>query len=136
MAVAAVALAILAGVLAFLPLAHADARRRWLGGAPAPVDVAAGLAALPRRYLRDLHEVVARRPAIARAHVAGAGGFLAAAALVVLVAALPATFLLPTGTLPALAAVVAATARNPPAPAACARATAGRRATTSCRSRR
>jgi Fe-S oxidoreductase len=106
-AVAAAALALLAGVLAFLPLAYADARRRWLAGAPARVDVAGGIEALPRRYLGDLHGVVARRPAVARAHAAGAGGFLASAVLVVVVAAVPAAFLLPAQVLLAIAAVVA-----------------------------
>lgn len=108
MAVAAVALALLAGVLAFLPLAYADARRRWLAGALASVDSAGGLIALPRRYLHDVHEVVARNRSVARAHAAGAGGFLAVAALIVVAAVVPAAFLLPTRALLALAAVAAA----------------------------
>jgi Fe-S oxidoreductase len=41
-----------------------------------------GLLAIPKRYFVDLHDVVAREPAVARAHVAVAGGALACLALV------------------------------------------------------
>jgi Fe-S oxidoreductase len=47
--------------------------RLWAAGRPAPVRWWA-LAAIPKRYLVDLHRVVARDPFIARAHVATAGG--------------------------------------------------------------
>lgn len=55
--------------------------RRWLAGRPAAVDAVAGLLALPRRYLVDVHEVVGRRPFNARFHALAAGGFLAALAV-------------------------------------------------------
>lgn len=51
---------------------------RWrCGHGPACVSLR-GLFAIPRRYLVDVHEVVARRPAHARMHMLAAGGFLAA----------------------------------------------------------
>ena len=58
--------------------------RRWLAGAGAEVDLFAGLKALPRRYLVDVHDVVGRRPFNARFHTLTAGGFLASLALLVL----------------------------------------------------
>ena len=58
--------------------------RRWLAGQPAAVDLIGGLVALPRRYLVDVHHVVARRPFNARFHMLVAGGFLASLPLVVL----------------------------------------------------
>lgn len=58
--------------------------RRWLQGAPARVDIVGGLKAMPRRYLVDVHEVVARRPRNARFHALAAGGFLASLALLLL----------------------------------------------------
>ena len=60
--------------------------RRWLAGAgaDADVDLVAGLKALPRRYLVDVHEVVGREPFNARFHALTAGGFLASLALLVL----------------------------------------------------
>ncbi len=68
---------------AVLAVSHA---RRWRAGAPAKVDVAGGLMALPRRYLVDVHEVVARKPFNARFHAATAGGFLASLLLIGLAA--------------------------------------------------
>src|SRR5690348_6011788 len=53
-------------------------------GRAASVDWRAGLLALPRRYLVDVHDIVARRPAASRMHAPLAGGLLAAAALLVL----------------------------------------------------
>jgi Fe-S oxidoreductase len=47
--------------------------RRW--GAPLSLPLA-GLLRLPRRYLVDLHAVVAREPGRARMHVLAAGGFV------------------------------------------------------------
>ncbi|WP_458526763.1 (Fe-S)-binding protein [Onishia taeanensis] len=44
-----------------------------------------GLSRVPRRYMVDLHHVVARDRYIARTHVATAGGFVAAAVLALLV---------------------------------------------------
>jgi Fe-S oxidoreductase len=51
--------------------------RLWSNGRPARLDPAR-LLAIPKRYLVDLHHVVAREPFIARAHVAVAGGALLA----------------------------------------------------------
>ncbi len=50
--------------------------RLWSVGQSAPVDWL-GLFAIPRRYLVDVHHVVARDPYIARTHVATAGGAVA-----------------------------------------------------------
>lgn len=55
--------------------------RRWLQGAPAGVALLPGLLAMPRRYLVDVHHVVARRPRNARFHALAAGGLLASLAL-------------------------------------------------------
>ncbi|MCR6503010.1 (Fe-S)-binding protein [Shinella sp. CPCC 101442] len=49
---------------------------RWRVGASARVPVLAGLASMPRRYLHDVHEVVARKPENARMHATLAGGLL------------------------------------------------------------
>jgi Fe-S oxidoreductase len=69
--------------LAVTALAVGTARRAalWRGGRPAKVAWR-GLFAIPKRYFVDLHDVVAREPAVARAHVAVAGGALACLALV------------------------------------------------------
>jgi Fe-S oxidoreductase len=53
----------------------------WRKGRAAPVAWS-GLLAIPKRYFVDLHHVVAREPYIARAHVATAGGAVAAIVLV------------------------------------------------------
>jgi len=53
----------------------------WRRGAPAQVDWVAGLAAVPRRYLVDVHHVVAKKPEAARMHMVIAGGLLAATLL-------------------------------------------------------
>ncbi|WP_028536531.1 DUF3483 domain-containing protein [Paludibacterium yongneupense] len=64
--------------LGALLLAAGLARRLalWRQGQPAPVAWS-GLLAMPRRYFVDIHHVVAREPAIARAHVMTAGGAVA-----------------------------------------------------------
>jgi dimethylglycine catabolism B len=62
--------------------------RRWRAGAPAKVDILGGVLALPRRYLVDVHHVVARKPFNSLLHALTAGGFLASLPLIVL-AALP-----------------------------------------------
>jgi Fe-S oxidoreductase len=69
--------------LAVTALAVGTARRAalWRRGRAAPVAWR-GLLAIPKRYFVDLHDVVAREPAVARAHVAVAGGALACLALV------------------------------------------------------
>ena len=79
--------------------------RRWRQGTPAPVPVWAGLGAMPRRYLQDVHAIVARRPANARFHMLTAGGSVAALALLVLLAATAVTVPLA----PLLCAAAAAT---------------------------
>ena len=69
--------------LAVAALAIGTARRAalWRTGLAAPVAWR-GLLAIPKRYFVDLHHVVAREPAVARAHVAVAGGAIACLALV------------------------------------------------------
>jgi Fe-S oxidoreductase len=62
--------------------------RRWRAGAPAEVDLRAGLIALPGRYLIDVHHIVARKSFNSVFHALTAGGFLASLPLVIL-AALP-----------------------------------------------
>lgn len=47
-------------------------------GRPAGASLIAGLALVPKRYLHDVHEIVAREPRNARMHASLAGGFLAA----------------------------------------------------------
>ncbi|GEN26460.1 dimethylglycine catabolism protein DgcB [Halovibrio variabilis] len=71
-----------------LALAAIGAVRRmrlWRQGRPSPVNLLKGLAAMPRRYLVDLHHVVGRDKMISNTHVATAGGFVAAAVLMILV---------------------------------------------------
>ena len=53
----------------------------WRNGRGAPVDWA-GLLAIPKRYLVDIHHVVARDSYIANTHMAVAGGAIAALLLV------------------------------------------------------
>jgi hypothetical protein len=48
----------------------------WQQGRSASVSWL-GLLAMPKRYFVDIHHVVAREPAVARAHVAAAGGGVA-----------------------------------------------------------
>ncbi|KTQ97714.1 (Fe-S)-binding protein [Aureimonas ureilytica] len=74
-------------VLAMIALAAVRMAPRiaiWRTGAPAPVDWAKGLAAVPRRYLVDVHHVVARDPYAARMHAAVAGGLIGASVLALL----------------------------------------------------
>ncbi|MBO0905827.1 DUF3483 domain-containing protein [Jiella sonneratiae] len=56
----------------------------WRGGGPAAVDWRAGLTALPRRYLVDVHHVVDRDRSASRMHVPTAGGLVLACGLLVL----------------------------------------------------
>jgi Fe-S oxidoreductase len=51
---------------------------RWRIGRPAPLD---GLLAVPRRYLVNVHAVVARKPAAARMHALTAGGVVGGSAV-------------------------------------------------------
>jgi len=71
--------------LAVAAMAMGTARRAALWRAGRPATVAwRDLLAIPKRYFVDLHDVVAREPTVARAHVAVAGGALACLALVAL----------------------------------------------------
>ncbi|QRV23656.1 (Fe-S)-binding protein [Marinomonas foliarum] len=76
----------LIGVL--LVLAGIGAIRRmnlWRAGQAEKVDFLAGLFAMPKRYLHDLHHVVERDKYMSRTHVATGGGFVLAMVLVVFV---------------------------------------------------
>lgn len=77
--------------------------RRWKRGREAETDLLSGLLALPRRYLHDVHDVVARYPRNARMHAAIAGGFLGSLCGFVLSLAWP-------GSLPLIGAIAAMTA--------------------------
>lgn len=57
----------------------------WRAGQPEPVNIVAGLMAIPRRYLVDLHHVVERDKYMSNTHVATGGGFVLSLALIVLV---------------------------------------------------
>jgi Fe-S oxidoreductase len=57
----------------------------WRAGQPEKVDIIAGLMAMPKRYLKDLHHVVERDKYISKTHVATAGGFVLSMVLVLLV---------------------------------------------------
>ncbi|WP_296247722.1 dimethylglycine demethylation protein DgcB [Pseudomonas sp. UBA4194] len=75
-------------LFAALGLAVLGAVRRinmWRRGRPAQVDLLGGLLAMPKRYMVDLHHVVARDRYIANTHVATAGGAVLAAVLAILV---------------------------------------------------
>ncbi len=61
----------------------------WRRGAAARVDWVAGLAAVPRRYLVDVHHVVAKKPEAARMHMVIAGSLLAATVLLLLAGIVP-----------------------------------------------
>jgi Fe-S oxidoreductase len=60
--------------------------RRWAVGVPAPVDWISGLRRLPRAYLHDVHDVVAREKRAGPMHALTAGGLLASAGLLALMA--------------------------------------------------
>ncbi len=75
-------------LFAALGLAALGALRRaamWRRGRASKVDLIGGLLAMPKRYMVDLHHVVARDKYIANTHVATAGGFVLAAVLAILV---------------------------------------------------
>ncbi|MCI4644774.1 MAG: DUF3483 domain-containing protein [Hyphomonadaceae bacterium] len=75
------------GILAILSgglLVAALRVRLWAKGRPANIDWWTGIAALPRRYLVDVHDVVARTPLNARFHMFAAGGFLLSLPLLLL----------------------------------------------------
>lgn len=56
----------------------------WRRGASARIGWVAGLTAVPKRYLTDVHDIVDRRPGAARMHKMIAGGLLAASLLLLL----------------------------------------------------
>jgi Fe-S oxidoreductase len=56
----------------------------WRRGAPAKVAILRGLLSVPKRYLVDVHAVVARERTKACMHVAAAGGFVASFVLILL----------------------------------------------------
>jgi Fe-S oxidoreductase len=108
--------------------------RRWRAGRPAKVDLLAGLAALPRRYLVDVHAVVLREPAgpgpvrsggpaTARMHVLTAGGLVLAVPLALLQSFSPlrgewlAMLLLVALSMMAVGVALLAWRRSPPRPA-------------------
>jgi len=95
--------------LALTALAVGTARRAALWRAGRPAQVAwRGLLAIPKRYFVDLHDVVAREPAVARAHVAVAGGALASLGVVALNDGLRLRLALLDGVLVACAALMLA----------------------------
>ena len=57
----------------------------WRRGQPEQVALLSGLMAMPRRYLVDLHHVVARDKYMSRSHVATAGGFVLSMLLILVV---------------------------------------------------
>ncbi|MCQ3002960.1 dimethylglycine demethylation protein DgcB [Pseudomonas syringae] len=75
-------------LFAALGLAVLGAVRRvnmWRNGRASKVDLLGGLLAMPKRYMVDLHHVVARDKYIANTHVATALGFVLSALLVIVV---------------------------------------------------
>lgn len=54
----------------------------WRRGQAESVALLSGLAAMPRRYLVDLHHVVARDKVMSNTHVATAGGFVLSVVLI------------------------------------------------------
>ncbi|WP_136068870.1 (Fe-S)-binding protein [Modicisalibacter radicis] len=75
-------------IFSALALAAVGAVRRvrlWRQGRSSPVPLIRGLAAMPRRYLVDLHHIVARDKTMSNTHVATAGGFVLAAVLAIVV---------------------------------------------------
>ncbi|WP_111747942.1 DUF3483 domain-containing protein [Salinisphaera orenii] len=83
----------LAGLIV-LAVAASVRAARWRRGRPTKVAIWRGLAAMPQRYLHDVHEVVTRDPVSgagpgdsgkqsARMHMMAAGGFVAASVLII-----------------------------------------------------
>jgi Fe-S oxidoreductase len=70
--------------LALLAIGALWRARRWFVGRPAPLDWL-GPFRVPRRYLVDVHHVVARDRYAAKMHMLAAGGFVAAVLLILLV---------------------------------------------------
>lgn len=75
----------LVAAMALIALAAAASRvALWRRGRAARADWLGGLIALPRRYLVDVHNIVAREPTTARMHGLTAGGLLAGSTLAAL----------------------------------------------------
>jgi Fe-S oxidoreductase len=70
--------------LALLAIGALRRARRWFAGRAAPLDWLGPFKA-PRRYLVDVHHIVARDRYAARMHMLAAGGFVAAVLLILLV---------------------------------------------------
>lgn len=75
-------------IAAALVLAAIGAVRRvslWRAGQPDQVNLIAGLMAIPKRYLHDLHDIVERDKYMSKTHAATGGGFVLSAVLIILV---------------------------------------------------
>ena len=74
---------LLAAALALLVIGAIRRISFWRAGQPEPVNLIAGLMAMPRRYLVDLHHVVERDKYMSNTHVATAGGFVLSMVLII-----------------------------------------------------
>ncbi|HTU52805.1 MAG TPA: DUF3483 domain-containing protein [Acetobacteraceae bacterium] len=81
---AALLIALAWGLLGFLAIQILRLTSCWRRGGAARVNWITGLAALPRRYLVDVHAIVGRKPGAARMHQAVAGGLLGGTVLLLL----------------------------------------------------
>ncbi|HQS10714.1 MAG TPA: DUF3483 domain-containing protein, partial [Xanthobacteraceae bacterium] len=82
---AAFGLSLLVWLMALVALAGIATRvMLWRRGRAARVDWVAGLLAVPRRYLVDVHHIVERDACAARMHMLVAGGLLAGSGLAAL----------------------------------------------------
>lgn len=85
MSASMVVLVILLGAAGWALIGVLGRAARWRAGRPARVDWLQGLLALPRRYLVDVHHVVARDRYASTMHVLAAGGLVGTLLLVLLV---------------------------------------------------
>ncbi|MEJ2680804.1 MAG: (Fe-S)-binding protein [Gammaproteobacteria bacterium] len=74
---------LLAAALALLVIGAIRRVNLWRAGQPESVNLIAGLMAMPRRYLVDLHHVVERDKYMSNTHVATAGGFVLSMVLII-----------------------------------------------------
>ncbi|MDR0810408.1 MAG: (Fe-S)-binding protein [Gemmobacter sp.] len=88
-ATALASLIVLCTAILMIALRTVQLIARWRVGRPGGAGWAKGLAAMPRRYLRDVHHVVARERSSARMHAALAGGLLAGCSLAAALAIWP-----------------------------------------------
>ncbi len=77
--------AVLVAAMALLFIGAIRRIQLWRAGQPEPVNLIAGLLAMPRRYLVDLHHVVERDKVMSNTHVATAGGFVLSMILILVV---------------------------------------------------